>query len=185
LPGYGISTDSEAAMLKNFVLAVLVGVVAWPDDGGSDVLAVLKAGGLTKVTTAPLFIANPQAILCRAPAPPVPMDGPHELTFIEVYVSPDQAADFKAGRNDLPAGTLVAKEKRDGPAGEATLYTLMLKHAQGYNAAGGDWEYLVVDGRKTRVIARGMIESCIRCHARHQDTGFLVRDYLAPAAPKK
>ncbi len=171
-------------MLKLFALLLLsavIGAAAWPDVGGNEVLAMFQARQLTKVTAAQKPISPAQSALCASvPGPP---DGPHEGNFIDVFVSVRQAAAFTAGSNDFPEGTVVVKEKRDGPDGAATLCTVMLKRAPGYDPADGDWEYLVVDGRRSRVIARGQIASCMQCHAKHAGTGFLVRDYLAAAAP--
>ena len=105
---------------------------------------------------------------------------PHRDKFVTVYVNDaGRSAMMEKKRPRFPEGTLIVKEKllaRD--ASEPELLTVMLKHARGYDPEGGDWEYLVLDGRGQQVRARGKLETCRACHQAYPDTDFVARSYL-------
>jgi len=62
-----------------------------------------------------------------------------------------------------PGATVV--ERLFEPRGpEPAAYFVMVKRAPGYDPAGGDWEYLVLDA-SGRVEERGKLPLCARCHA--------------------
>ncbi|MEP7123297.1 MAG: hypothetical protein ABJE95_20390 [Byssovorax sp.] len=64
----------------------------------------------------------------------------------------------------IPAGaTLVERLYPRGAADVAATFA-MVKRAPGYDPAGGDWEYLVVDGAG-HLEQRGRLPLCARCHA--------------------
>jgi len=58
--------------------------------------------------------------------------------------------------------------------------TAMIKRAQGYNPESRDWEYLVLDGPATKIVERGKLEKCNRCHEKYDDTDFVTMHYLNP-----
>ena len=107
-------------------------------------------------------------------------DSPHLEKFINVFVNEaGRSAMLGKKRPRFPEGTLIVKEKllaRD--ASEPELLTVMLKHARGYDPEGGDWEYLVLDGRGQQVRARGKLETCRACHQAYPETDFVARSYL-------
>ncbi|HLX62921.1 MAG TPA: cytochrome P460 family protein [Planctomycetota bacterium] len=153
-----------------------------------------------KVTAKPVYMTNPVSLLCRAPGPTdaskkVAAD-PHVQTWIQVFAENLSSASFKETDKPLPAGAIVIKEKHhsdkaaaDGagmPAdAKLELFTVMLKREAGYNPDGGDWEYAVVNGDASRVLARGKIESCMECHRIKVKTDFLYRSYLGQAEVDK
>ncbi len=61
-------------------------------------------------------------------------------------------------------GATIVERLFGAEGADPTAYFVMVKRAPGYDAAGGDWEYLVVlpDGS---VEARGKLPLCARCHA--------------------
>jgi len=137
-----------------------------------------------RVNPTPAYFHMRSAADCAAPiGPDVRMmaeDNPHLAKFIYVFVN-------DAGRHAMleersprfPVGSLIVKEKlpaRD--AAEPELLTVMLKREAGYDPEGGDWEYLVLDGRGEEVRARGKLESCRTCHQEVADTDFVSRNYL-------
>jgi hypothetical protein len=66
----------------------------------------------------------------------------------------------------FPQGSLIVKEKLPDPhSGAPELLTVMRKRERGYNPAGGDWEYLVLDGAGRQVQAQGKLQNCQSCHA--------------------
>jgi hypothetical protein len=104
----------------------------------------------------------------------------HLDKFITVYVNDaGRRAMLEELRPRFPAGSLVVKEKltaRD--SSEPELLTAMYKREAGYDPEGGDWEYLVLDGRGREVKARGKLESCRACHQAVAATDFVSRNYL-------
>src|SRR5215210_8676257 len=80
-------------------------------------------------------------------------DNPHVDKFINVFVNDaGRRAMLKELRPRFPVGSLVVKEKlpaRD--AKEPELLTAMFKREAGYDPEGGDWEYMVLDGRGREV----------------------------------
>jgi hypothetical protein len=62
-----------------------------------------------------------------------------------------------------PGATLVQRLLARGSP-EPTVYFAMVKRPAGYDAPGGDWEYLVVDSAG-RIEQRGRLPLCARCHA--------------------
>lgn len=85
------------------------------------------------------------------------LGGEHEGEVL----APAGARDAKSAS---PPGTTLVERLFD-PGGTAPVaYFVMIKRPPGYDAAGGDWEYLAVapDGR---VEDRGQLRLCARCHA--------------------
>jgi hypothetical protein len=83
----------------------------------------------------------------------------------EVRINP-LAAPYPAlgPERTLPAGAaLVEFHFEEGATEPQTLLAMVKRHA-GYDAAGGDWEYLILtpDGTSTH---RGPLPLCKRCHA--------------------
>ena len=114
-------------------------------------------------------------------------DNPHIDKFINVFVNDaGRRAMLEELRPRFPAGSLVVKEKlaaRD--SSEPELLTAMYKREAGYDPEGGDWEYMVLDGRGQEVKARGKLESCRACHQAVADTDFVSRNYLPPDRRRK
>jgi hypothetical protein len=62
-----------------------------------------------------------------------------------------------------PGATLVERLFEPGAVTPAA-YFVMVKRPPGFDAAGGDWEYLVV-APNGRIEQRGALPLCARCHA--------------------
>jgi hypothetical protein len=81
----------------------------------------------------------------------------------------------------FPTGSIIVSEKLskpDGPPPE--LLAVMVKRAAGFNAASGDWEFLVVSGALTEVRERQKKGSCIKCHSSQAE-----RDFVFPLSASK
>lgn len=86
----------------------------------------------------------------------------------------------------FPAGSVIVKEKlpsRDSDTPE--LLTVMIKKGKGFNPASGDWEYMVVDGSGSKVLAQGKLENCQSCHTAKPATDYVFRTYLSDEAVNK
>lgn len=55
----------------------------------------------------------------------------------------------------------------------------MVKREPGFNSAGGDWEFLLVDGTAAKVLERQKKGSCLDCHAKQRE-----RDFVHPLPAK-
>ena len=107
-------------------------------------------------------------------------DNPHIDKFINVFVNDaGRRAMLEELKPRFPVGSLIVKEKLPSrAAAEPELLTAMYKREAGYDPEGGDWEYMVLDGRGTEVKARGKLESCRACHQSVAHTDFVSRNYL-------
>jgi hypothetical protein len=70
----------------------------------------------------------------------------------------------KRGRGPMPEGAIVVESLSAEPGSIALTHYIMRKREPGFFAAGGDWEYAVVD-RDGSVQAEGKLTLCARCHA--------------------
>ncbi|MDX1961698.1 MAG: cytochrome P460 family protein [Pirellulales bacterium] len=169
-----------------------------------------RAKNLVRVTDAPYSIDWKVAQLCREPTPQeLPLENPHRAHWIHVHVNALAEKPIQTGTGVYPPGSLIIKEKFAGtlpwaqpaPRNEANLqnapasrkerlktpelFTAMLKREPGYNPDCGDWEFLVIDGRATQVLARGKIESCMDCHKDYKGTDYVTRAYLPAVTENK
>jgi len=62
-----------------------------------------------------------------------------------------------------PGATLVERLLEPGGTAPAA-YFVMVKRAPGFDAAGGDWEYLII-APSGKIEQRGILPLCARCHA--------------------
>ena len=149
---------------------------------GAELVAGYK--GWTRVNPEPAVFHSHIAIQCYMPTAEQSRleheKNPHRNKFVTVYVNDaGRRAMLEEKSPRFPVGSLVVKEKlttRD--SSEPELLTAMYKRAAGYDPEGGDWEYLVLDGRGKEVRARGKLESCRACHQAYPGTDFVSRNYL-------
>ncbi|HEX8338068.1 MAG TPA: cytochrome P460 family protein [Pyrinomonadaceae bacterium] len=148
---------------------------------GAELIAGYRAW--TRVNPEPAVFHSKIAIQCSMPSPEqrkLEEQNPHRDKFVTVYVNDaGRRAMLEEKSPRFPVGSLVVKEKlpaRD--AAEPELLTAMLKREAGYDPEGGDWEYLVLDGRGEELRARGRLETCRACHQTYPHTDFVARNYL-------
>ncbi len=137
----------------------------------------------TLVNPQPVLISSVVNLLCRAPTVANRDDearNPHMRRLISVYVNPlGQQAMMNERNPKFPVGSVIVKEKfTPNKRGAPELLTVMVKREQGFNPAGGDWEYMVTNGAGTKIDARGKIESCQSCHVSMRESGFVYRSYM-------
>jgi hypothetical protein len=100
-------------------------------------------------------------------------------TYGVVYANDLARAAF-TGDGKFPAGSIIVREKLSKPDDAAPqLIAVMVKRAPGFNPAGGDWEFLTVDGALTKVAERQKKGSCLDCHASQRERDFV---FPVPAA---
>ena len=125
----------------------------------------------TRANPAPLEFPAWLAALCRMPSPDeqARLDSPHSVQFSNIYVNPTGAAMLsQTGERVFPIGSIIVKEKllhADDKIADAL--GIMIKHEQGYNPAGGDWEYAYLDENSQM---QGGIEAGKQCQACHLGT---------------
>jgi hypothetical protein len=144
----------------------------------------------TRVNPEPAVFHSKLAMLCALPTEAQlrrERENLHLNKFITVYVNDaGRRAMLEDLRPRFPVGSLIVKEKL--PARDSTepeLLTAMYKREPGYDPEGGDWEYMVLDGRGEEVRARGKLESCRACHQDYPHTDFVARNYLPAELFKK
>jgi hypothetical protein len=105
----------------------------------------------------------------------------HEDVFGSVYVNAVGHPMFMSKNvTRFPEGSVIVREKlfSDLNSSIPVLLTVMLKRSAGFNPAGGDWEYMVLNGAGTTIQERGQLGSCQSCHARQKETDSVFRTYL-------
>ena len=109
------------------------------------------------------------------------MSEAHNDTWVVTWVNAKAEAGATAGRFPLPEGAIVVKESfqnaNQKPGARGPVY-VMEKRARGYDPAGGDWHWAVVEADgKVSMSGTGRREHetflCADCHAKAK-----VNDYL-------
>jgi hypothetical protein len=78
------------------------------------------------------------------------------------------------GPSKFPVGAIIVREKLSKEGGERPeLLAVMIKRAAGFNPAGGDWEFLTVDGGLSKIRERQKKGSCLQCHSSQRDADFV------------
>jgi hypothetical protein len=136
-----------------------------------------------RINPEPLRLPASLDFLCRAPTAADAVDtsrNPHRQKFFTVYVNDTgQHAMTHDSKPQFPPGSIIVKEKLlDKIGGKVELLTAMIKRQAGYNAASGNWEYLVLDANGANVEARGKLANCQSCHSAKKETDYVFRNYL-------
>jgi hypothetical protein len=81
----------------------------------------------------------------------------------------------------FPAGSVIVREKLSRETDVLPqLVAAMIKRAPGFNPKGGDWEFLIADGKLAKVRERQKTGSCLKCHSSQAD-----RDFVFPPPEAK
>lgn len=135
----------------------------------------------TKVNADPHTMLPGLAFDCRplGNVPDKEKTSPHLGKQIVVYVNELGQAAMSREKPKFSTGTIVVKEKLNAKnATEPELLTVMVKRKPGYDAEHGDWEYLTLDGKASKITSRGKLENCRSCHDGQKDTDYLFRFYM-------
>lgn len=142
------------------------------------------------LTSLPLNPLN--AGLCRAPMPADIISSqanPHREVgkFFAVYVNEiGRRAMMSQLHPSFPQNSIIVKEKLPTEKSTAPeLLTVMIKREKGFNPNFGDWEFLVLDGKATKIQARGDLTHCQFCHRDLSQTDYVFRTYLPAGAKEK
>lgn len=81
------------------------------------------------------------------------------------------------GRSAFPVGSIIVRESTSLQIGVFDL-VVMIKQAKDFNPAGGDWEFILTDGKATKIELREKTGSCQTCHAAQKENDFVFRTYL-------
>jgi hypothetical protein len=151
---------------------------------GDPVKEIAGYRGWTKVNSEPQLMPERTAALC-APVSPSATDvdgpkNPHRHKYLTVYVNDvGRQAMIEQLKPNFPEGSVIVKEKLPDPSSQAPeLMTVMIKRGKGFNPTSGDWEYMVVDGAGTKVVAQGKLEGCQSCHTANPGSDYVFRTYL-------
>ena len=74
----------------------------------------------------------------------------------------------------FPEGSILVREKlKNQNDTKPEMLAVMIKRKAGFNTAGGDWEFLLVDGPITTLKLRQKKGECLDCHRSQQDNDFV------------
>jgi hypothetical protein len=130
----------------------------------------------------PIFVPDPVAALCAAPAGPIARS-PHDGKFMRIFVNAiGRNAMMKQKTPHFPIGSMIVKEKLpSAKSRKPELLTAMIKRAKGFNPASGDWEYVVLNGSATQIQQHGRLSNCQSCHADQKAADYVFRDDYLPS----
>ena len=147
-----------------------------------------RVGGVPIVVTSKntTRILMPGAVIFsgRGPAPAVQKDNDkksHDTvshSFAAVYANRlAWEAMVAEPRINYPSGSIIVREKLTRANDtEPQLLSVMIKRERGFNPAANDWEFLVTDGKLSKIGERQKKGSCLNCHVSQRD-----RDFVYPA----
>jgi hypothetical protein len=161
------------------------GPVSLTDDLKSLKAEVLSYRTWTKVIPDPVLMDPASAFDCSAPGG---RSGPHSNKYVLVYVNDIGRPAMMSDKHPrFPAGSIIVKAKLSDKTSHGTpeLLTIMIKRAEGYDPANGNWDYLVAEGDVSRVERPSNVKSCQACHARHKGTDYVSRMYLPESVREK
>jgi hypothetical protein len=135
-----------------------------------------------RVNDSPIILPPKIAALCRLASPEevaAEKNNPHRQKYLTVYVNEiGSHAMLEAKTPIFAIGSIIVKEKLPSKTSESPeLLTVMIKREAGYSSAHGDWEYLVLDGKASKIEARGQMANCMSCHESEKDTDYVFRTY--------
>lgn len=74
----------------------------------------------------------------------------------------------------FPEGSVLVREKLKSPDDKKPeMLAVMIKRQAGFNPGGGDWEFLLVDGARTKVKLQQKKGECLDCHRLQQEKDFV------------
>lgn len=159
-----------------------------PTVSGSEVVAGYR--GWTRVNPEPVVLPSHLSIMCFAPTAKqleLEESNPHTDKFITVFVNDiGKERMMEKLEGVYPQGSVIVKEKlarKDSATPE--LLTVMIKREPGYNPKYGDWDWMVVDGSGTSVLARGKLTNCQECHETYKGGDYVSRKYLPEELRRK
>jgi Cytochrome P460 len=87
----------------------------------------------------------------------------------------DNALEIIRNKGKLfPEGSILVREKlKSSDDKEPEMLAVMIKREAGFNLDGGDWEFLLVDGAKTKVKLQQKKGECLDCHRSQQGNDFV------------
>lgn len=102
----------------------------------------------------------------------------HETTIGDVYANEKARTNIYYNKPNFPVGSMIVREKYSLMGTIPETVIAMVKRDAGFNAATGDWEFFVFNGRDLALQSRESVGSCATCHARAKDTDWTFRTYM-------
>ena len=148
------------------------------NENSAEIETVANYKRWTRVNPEPQRVEAAISALCAAPSQRV--ENPHSHKFITVYVNEiGSHSMMKEKTPHFPVGSVIVKEKlTKADSVTPELLTVMVKRQAGYDAANGDWEFMVLDGKAEKVQASGKLTNCQACHLQEKATDYVSRRYL-------
>ena len=121
-----------------------------------------------RLTPRPRYVGANINIPCAAPPTQEDIDrqraktGPHTGVFLHIYANPSAAAAIAAKEEQFPVGAVIVKEKLGPDEKSVAGIGGMIKRAEGYDAANGDWEFFFYTPGGD--FTTGKVANCVDCH---------------------
>lgn len=175
--------------MKWFALAlcVIVVIVASAQTNRTPADSIKDFKTWKRLTASPAYITDYVSLLCRK-SQPDEIAHPHISNWIHVYVNSigAKAAVSKAKKISFPVGSILVKTKFPRKQGSTIeMMTVMIKGTKGSRPKTGDWQFLVMNGNGTAILADTRLEHCFSCHKvkAKKDFAFLKYESMRPGIP--
>lgn len=172
-----------SSIIRSFLILPVITLPVHAAPADADLLKfVQERAKLERVTQKAVDMDGKAAAACAsAVITPPTQTNPHHNASIHVYANEPAALPMFDPWGRFPEGSLVLKEKLGRANGETELFTGMWKREKGYFPETGDWEFFTVDAKGGKVLERGKLQSCAKCHQDYAKGDFVTRLYTAPA----
>ncbi|HEY6805897.1 MAG TPA: cytochrome P460 family protein [Pyrinomonadaceae bacterium] len=91
-----------------------------------------------------------------------------------VFVNETALQTIESKATAYPEGSILVREKPSKSSDKPPqLLSVMIKHEAGFNPAGGDWEFLLINGPGTKVKLSQKTGECLNCHVTQKQTDFV------------
>jgi hypothetical protein len=92
----------------------------------------------------------------------------------KVYVNDVASGSIADQEKVYREDSILVREKSSKSAGSPPeLLAIMIKREKGFNPDGGDWQFLLTDGARTKVKRNQKKGECLDCHRSQKDTDFV------------
>jgi len=163
---------------------------AVPDSTSKERLEGIAYSSFHSVTKDPIRISKEAFELCRPRSDAFTAErkarGPHFAPAVKLFANDIALKQLRTEETyAMPVGATIVKEKWWNEAEKSPYaYAAMIKREPGYDPKHGNWEYVYVPISEEKPVERGLLKSCIDCHATAEKRDFLFRKYLISRAEK-
>lgn len=97
----------------------------------------------------------------------------HTTTFGFAYVNDAGRSAFGQKPLLFPPGSIIVRERLPTITSQPDVLVVMVKHERDFNRKANGWEFLTINGDRTKVLKREKQGNCLKCHAAAANNDFV------------